>query len=322
MTQESPQDLPGIAIVAPGGYAPDSEALARAIEDLRARGHRVHCAYTPQSRYQRFGGSDEARLAQLHQAARDPDIQIILALRGGYGSSRLLDAVDYELLAASGKLLVGHSDITALQLALLARTGATSFAGPMLCDDFTREDRSDYTMRQFWQCLRGPRHEVAWESPDQAALEVEGVLWGGNLAMLAHLAGTPYMPRVAGGILFLEDVNEHPYRVERMLLQLKYAGILEQQQALVLGDFGQVRLTEYENGYGPQAMLDYLRQALPLPIVTGLPFGHIRDKASLAVGARARLVCGQGQATLSMWDYACLAQGRAGTAGAAGTTLA
>jgi muramoyltetrapeptide carboxypeptidase len=303
---ESKQDKPGIAIVAPGGYAPDSAAVERAIEGLREAGHLVRCYYRHEARHQRFGGSDVARLAQLHEAACDPDVKIILALRGGYGSSRLLQGVDFGLLADSGKLLVGHSDITALQLGLLARTGGSSFAGPVICDDFTREDRSDYAMQNLWACLEGPRHQLQWQAAGNAQLEVEGLLWGGNLAMLTHLAGTPYLPRVPGGILFLEDVNEHPYRVERMLLQLLHAGILEQQQALVLGDFGQVRLTDYENGYGLSAMLDYLRETLPIPIVTGLPFGHIRDKATLAVGAQARLVSGNGQATLDMWNYLSL----------------
>jgi muramoyltetrapeptide carboxypeptidase len=314
MSQNQSSPLPGIAIVATGGYAPDGAALVRAIEGLRAAGHTVNCHYQPEGRHQRFGGTDKSRLAQLHAAMLDPDVQIILALRGGYGTSRLLDAIDYDLLAASGKLLVGHSDVTALQLALLARTGATSFAGPMVCDDFTREDRSDYTMSQMWSCLAGAKHEVKWEAADNPELDVEGVLWGGNLAMVAHLAGTPYMPRVPGGILFLEDINEHPYRVERMLLQLKYAGILEQQQAIVLGDFGQVRMTDYENGYGPQAMLDYLRQSMPVPIVTGLPFGHIRDKATLAVGAQARLISAKTRIALDMWNYIRLPQASAAPA--------
>lgn len=305
----SKQDKPGIAIVAPGGYAPDSAAVERAIEGLREGGHAVHCYYRHEARHQRFGGDDAARLAQLHEAARDPDIQIILALRGGYGSSRLLRGLDFDLLAASGKLLVGHSDITALQLGLLARTGASSFAGPVICDDFTRADRSDYAMRQLWACLDGPRHQLQWPGAGDAPLEVDGRLWGGNLAMLAHLVGTPFMPSVPGGILFLEDVNEHPYRVERMLLQLLHAGILEQQQALVLGDFGEVRLTDYENGYGMPAMLEYLHETLPVPIVTGLPFGHIRDKATLAVGAQARLIRANGEATLDMWNYRSLSGG-------------
>lgn len=311
-SSNQPEDMgaglarPGIAIVAPGGYAPDGDALARAIDELRERGHLVRNYYQPDDRYQRFGGTDQARLAQLHDAASDPDIEIVIALRGGYGTSRLLGEIDFDLLARSGKLFVGHSDITALQMGLLARTGMPSFSGPMICDDFTRPDRSEYTMRQFRDCIAGPRHHIDWKAAGNPELEVEGSLWGGNLTMLAHLVGTPWMPRIDGGILFLEDINEHPYRIERMLLQLLHGGILERQQALVLGDFGTVRMTDYDNGYGFDAMLSWLRQRLPLPVVTGLPFGHVRDKATLAIGADAVLVTGEGRARLDMRNYPAL----------------
>src|SRR5690606_17535796 len=119
--------------------------------------------------------------------------------------------------------------------------------------------------------------------------------------------GTPYLPRVAGGILFVEDVNEHPYRVERMLLQWLHSGVLERQAALVLGDFSGYRLSEYDNGYDFSGMLAFLRGALPIPVVTGLPFGHVRDKASLALGSRARLSSGADGARLEMSGYRCLA---------------
>ncbi|MDO8298187.1 muramoyltetrapeptide carboxypeptidase [Lacisediminimonas sp.] len=298
---------PGIAIVATGGYAPDSDAMLRAVDGLREHGHLVRNYYQAEQRYQRFGGTDDARLAQLHDAARDPEIDIVIALRGGYGSSRLLESIDFDLLASSGKLFVGHSDFTALQLGLLARTGASSFSGPMICDDFTRADRSQFTMAQFWDCIARPQHQLDWECKNSPDLAVEGTLWGGNLTMLATLVGTPYLPRIAGGILFLEEVNEHPYRIERMLLQLLHAGVLEQQQALVLGDLGTVRLTDYENGYGFESMLAWSRQHLPLPVVTGLPVGHIRDKATLAVGADATLTVSDGKASLAMHNYLSLA---------------
>ncbi|MDB5797864.1 MAG: ldcA [Paucimonas sp.] len=301
--------FPGIAIVAPGGYAPDPAAVERAIDGLRAQGHVVHNYADHAARHQRFGGTDESRLAQLHAAAVDDEVDVVLALRGGYGTSRLLQGIDFDRLASSGKLFVGHSDLTALQLGLLARTGISSFAGPMICDDFTRPDRSEFTMGHFRDCIRGPRHRVEWATaPGSAALEAEGMLWGGNLAMVSHLLGTPYLPKVRGGILFLEDVNEHPYRIERMLLQLLHAGVLEQQQALVLGDFGVVRTTDYDNGYSQAAMLEWLQQRLPLPIVTGLPFGHIRDKATLAVGADASLTVAHGRAALDMRNYLALAE--------------
>ena len=293
----------GIAIVAPGGYAPDEAAFRLALERLEGNGWLVHSYYDPARKHQRFGGSDTDRIGQLHAAARDPDIDIIIALRGGYGMSRLLPLLDYELLAASGKRIVGHSDVTALQLALLAATGAPSFAGPMICDDFARAEPSAYAMQSMTDCLRGPRHQVSWQGSDSGALDVSGTLWGGNLAMIVHLLGTPYLPQVDGGILFVEDINEHPYRVERMLLQLLHAGVLGRQRALVLGDFSAYRLSEYDNGYSFSSMLAYLREVLPLPVVTGLPFGHIPDKATLAVGGQGRLRVSDIGTNLSMSDY-------------------
>ena len=295
----------GVAIVAPGGYAPDEAALARAIERLQAQGCRVHNYYEPRRKHQRFGGSDEERIRQIHAAAANPDVRIVLALRGGYGMSRILPALDFAALAASGKLFVGHSDFTALQMGLLARQGAISFAGPMICDDFTREEPSAYALRQFWQCVGRPAHEVEFQADGNPRLDVSGILWGGNLTMLTHLAGTPYMPRIEGGILFVEDVNEHPYRVERMLLQLAHAGLLR-QKALVLGDFSNYRLSPYDNGYDFGAMLAYLRERLNMPVLTGLPFGHIRDKATLVVGCQARLQSDGRATSLVMSGYPSL----------------
>jgi muramoyltetrapeptide carboxypeptidase len=294
---------PGIAIVAPSGYAPDVVALERAIARFEARGCWVKSYYDPAAIYQRFGADDEARAAQLHAAARDSEVDLVLALRGGYGLSRLLPLLDVDLLARSGKRFVGHSDFTVLHMALLAHSQTVSFAGPMVCDDFSREDPSDFTMRHFWDCLSQSAHTVSAAVSGNPRISVSGTLWGGNLTMLCHLLGTPYFPRIEQGILFVEDVNEHPYRVERLLLQLQHAGVLEKQQALVLGDFSGYRLTPYDNGYDFDTMLAYLRQRLSVPVVTGLPFGHIRDKATLAVGAHAELSCTATHLNLSMAGY-------------------
>ena len=298
----------GVAIVAPGGFAPDDAAVERGIDLLKAQGCRVKNYYDPAGRYLRFGGTDEGRVAQLHQAAQDPDVQVVIALRGSYGVSRILPALDFKMLAASGKLFVGHSDITAFQMGLLAQTGAASFAGPMLCDDFTREDISSFAMDHFWQCLAGPQHILSVEAEDNPAVRVAGTLWGGNLAMLTHLVGTPYLPRIEGGILFVEDVSEHPFRVERMMLQLLHAGVLARQQAVLLGDFSNYRLGAFENGYDFNAMLAYLRAHLPIPVLTGLPFGHMRDKVTLAVGAHAELVSDNRGFRLAMSAYPVLPQ--------------
>ncbi|WP_151634854.1 muramoyltetrapeptide carboxypeptidase [Noviherbaspirillum aerium] len=291
-----------VAIVAASGYAADPLAVGRATARLQEQGCRVKNFYDAESKFQRFGGTDEARIAQLHQAAADPEVDIVLALRGGYGLSRLLPRIDLAALSASGKLFVGHSDFTALQMAMLAHDGAISFAGPMICDDFSREDPSDYTLGDFWRCVSGKTHAVALAPAEQPEADLSGVLWGGNLTMLTHLIGTPFLPHVRNGILFIEDVNEHPYRVERMLLQLLHAGLLE-QKAIVFGDFSAYRLFDYDNGYDFEAMLAYLRKTLSVPIFTGLPFGHIRDKATLVIGSHARLQSDGRNAALTMSGY-------------------
>ena len=300
----------GIAIVAPGGAAPDARALAAGIARLEQQGYLVHNYYDDERRHLRFGGTDAGRLAQLTAAAADPDVRIVIALRGSYGMSRLLPDIDFAAMAASGKLFVGYSDFTAFQMPLMKQTGRISFAGPMMCDDFVRDEPDAYTMAQFWDCLRGPTHSVRGQVADGRAdnplVDVGGRLWGGNLAMMVSLLGTPYFHALDDGIVYLEDIAEHPYRVERMVLQLLYAGALDGQRALVLGDFSGYKLGALENGYDFEAMLAYLRQRLPIPVLTGLPFGHIKRRATLPYGGMARLVSDARGFELTIGDYPTL----------------
>jgi muramoyltetrapeptide carboxypeptidase len=215
--------------------------------------------------------------------ARD-DIDIVLAARGGYGMSRLLDRIDFDLFARSGCVFAGHSDCIALQLALLARNGTSSLAGPLACFDFGAETVSEFTAKHFWAALAQPRHAFTVSQPGQPRCAASGVLWGGNLAMVTHLLGTPNFPAIDRGILFLEEINEHPYRVERMLLQLHNAGVLDRQAAILFGDFSGFRVLDNDAGYGMATVVEYLRGKTRTPILTGLPYGHIRDKVCLPVG--------------------------------------
>ncbi|MEO8169962.1 MAG: muramoyltetrapeptide carboxypeptidase [Oxalobacteraceae bacterium] len=279
----------GVAIVAPSGYPADDNAVARGIALLQAQGCKIHNYYDPAASYQRFGGAPASCKAQLEAAAANPDVQIIMAVRGGYGLSRLLPVLDLAQLAASGKIFVGHSDFTVLQMALLAQSGSVSFAGPMLCSDFGREDVSAFTIAHFWECLGSSAYRITVQATGNPAANVAGTLWGGNLTILSHLLGTPYFPQIKDGILFIEDINEHPYRIERMLLQLLHAGVLEQQKAIILGDFSGYRVTDYDRGYNFDAMLSFIRAQLAIPILTGLPFGHVADKLTLPVGGHAQL---------------------------------
>jgi muramoyltetrapeptide carboxypeptidase len=296
----------GIAIFAPGGRAPDDAALARGIERLEQRGCIVHNYYDPELSFQRFGGTDEGRLAQLEAAVADPEVQVVMALRGQYGITRLLPRIDFEALAASGKIFVGFSDMTALHMGLMAKTGAISYAGPMFAGDFAADKPVDFTLDNFWQCLAGPTHVVTELAAGNPSVNVSGKVWGGNLAMLVSLLGTEYFPMIEGGILYVEDVNEHPYRVERMLLQLMQAGVLARQKALILGDVSAYRLSPADHGYDFDVMLAYLRETLPLPVLTGLQFGHIPKRVTIPFGAQASLVSDSARFQLTMSDYPTL----------------
>ena len=293
----------GIAIFAPGGYAADRAALERGIERLREQGCTVHNYYDPDAIFQRFGGTDEARLAQLNAAAADPAVQVVMALRGQYGLTRLLPSIDFEAMAASGKIFCGFSDVTAFHMGLMARTGAMSYAGPMFAGDFGTDTPVEFTQDSFWRCLAGPTHTIREQAAGNPSLNVSGPIWGGNLAMLVSLLGTEYFARIDDGILFVEDINEHPYRVERMLLQLMQAGVLGRQKALVLGDFSAYRLSPADNGYDFDAMLAYLRRSLPIPVLTGLQFGHIPKRVTIPFGAQATLVSDDAGFTLTMSAY-------------------
>lgn len=297
-----------VAIVAPGGYAKDQDVVKKGILALEQLGCRVKLYVSDESPYLRFSATDSERVSLLHQAALDPEVHIVMALRGGYGTSRLLDMIDWDILTASNKIYVGYSDITALHLGLLAKKQYMSIAGPMLCSDFGRDNPNFFTQQHFWRLITQARYTISVQTPDDdnPSLAVSGTLWGGNLAILAHLVGTPYFPQIEQGILFIEDINEHPYRVERMLLQLLYSGVLEKQQALILGQFTEYRLSDYDNGYDFAAMLDYLRQKINIPILTQLPFGHTPERISLPVGAQATLVSDPDGYVLTLSHYPTL----------------
>jgi muramoyltetrapeptide carboxypeptidase len=276
-------------VVAPSGAVRSDAALARAQQFFRDRGMVLDVPAAVRATAQRFAGNDDLRLAALHEAAARDDVDVIVAARGGYGLSRVLDRIDYDLLASSGKIFVGHSDFTALSLALLAKKSYGSFAGPHAVFDFGAEMLDDYTIDNFFATLRSPRTEVFVDAADCGPVNATGMLWGGNLSLVAGLVGTPYLPSVPGGILFLEDVAEHPYRIERMLYQLFHAGVLQQQRAILLGDFSEYRLTDNDAGYDLASVVAHFRARLDVPLFTGLPFGHMRTKVTLPVGAQCEL---------------------------------
>jgi muramoyltetrapeptide carboxypeptidase len=290
------------AIVAPSGFATDSSAVDRAASLLTARGHRVHVDPTARTRWQRFAANDDERLAAIARVAARDEVDVAVMVRGGYGFTRLLDRIDFEAIAASGQRWMGHSDFTAFQLAGLARAGLVTYAGPHAAYDFGAATPSAFTLEHCFGVLEHDEWSIEC-ALDGPSLHTAGTLWGGNLAMVAHLVGTPYFPQVDGGILFVEDVAEHPYRIERMLYQLHHAGVLARQRAVLLGAFTEYQLNANDAGYDLDAAIAQLRAHAKVAIYTGLPFGHVADKLTLPVGGHADLDAREGRARLTLSDY-------------------
>ncbi len=280
-------------LIAPSGYCINQQAALRGVQRLTDAGHQVENDEVIRRRYQRFAGTDAERLADVNSLASltSPDT-IVMPVRGGYGASRLLDRIDWQALASRQQrdplLICGHSDFTAIQAGLLTQANVITFSGPMLAANFGAETLNTFTEQHFWLALRKAQFTVEWQG-DGPQCDVQGTLWGGNLAMLISLIGTPRMPTIDKGILVLEDVNEHPFRVERMLLQLEYAGILNRQSAIVLGSFSGAAPNEYDAGYSLESVYAFLRSRLSVPLITGLDFGHEQRTVTLPIGANATL---------------------------------
>ncbi len=282
-----------LTLFTPAGVVAKAQPLRLAAKRLATMGFDVHTDEAALARHQRFAGDDDVRLEALHRVARQAP-SVALATRGGYGLTRLLDRIDWPLLARSvahGTRWVGYSDMTALQLGLLAHAKATTWAGPLACSDFGAEHLDEVTADCFHEAMSGALEAVGFRTTAGFdGLQAQGVLWGGNLCVLNSMLGTRHWPRIKGGILFLEDVNEHPYRVERNLLQLHQAGVLDAQKAIVLGDFNGYRKSPLDRGYTLKSAIEHLRSVTRTPILTGLPFGHIETKVTMPVGAKVTLL--------------------------------
>ena len=296
-----------IQLFSPSGVVARPPALRLAAQRLRALNFDVEIDAAATARHQRLAGDDDIRLAALHRvAAAAPSIA--MPSRGGYGLTRLLDRIDWKLITRSveqGTRWVGHSDFTALQLGLLAHSGASTWAGPMATDDFGRAEADggvdEVTRDCFVEAMGGELEAVGFRTePGFDGLDVKGRLWGGNLAMLMSLLGTPHWPRIQGGVLFLEEVNEHPFRVERSLLQLQQAGVLQAQKAVVLGAVSAWKPSPLDRGYTLKTAVARVRAGMKTPLLTGLPFGHVQPKVTLPIGAKVQLVV-QGRDVLIGW---------------------
>jgi len=296
-----PGDL--IAVVSPASppYGAKREGYRRGIQYLRDLGYRVIEGEHVSSENGYLAGTDEQRLADLNAMLQNPQVRAILCTRGGYGSIRILDKVDFEAAKNSPKILVGYSDITALQLALLSQSGLVTLSGPMVAVELGAID--PVTEKYFWPLLTGTRSLALDGKSGGARLRLyrgglaEGPLIPGCLSVISALVGTPYLPDMNGAILVLEDVGEPVYRIDRNLNHLRHAGILSGLNGLIFGQFLDPQ-PGVDAGIDPDRALDELFQQvadrLDCPVLGRFPYGHGPKKYSLPVGPRARLDAGRG----------------------------
>jgi muramoyltetrapeptide carboxypeptidase len=300
----APRRLPAQATLGVCGLSGrvDPAPLERGVQYLKSLGHEVIVAPETTLGWRYFAGTDEERVAGLHGLLADDRIDMILASRGGYGLSRLMHLINWDRVCASRKIFVGFSDYTALNCAAFAAGGLVTFQGPMVASDFGSNDPSEFAREHFWAAMKGERHEITAVpcAHPYSPQKIEGTLWGGNLALLAHLVGTPYMPRIDDGILFVEEIAEDPYAIERMFLQLLHGGLLDRQRALVLCDFTDCKPNNPDRyPYAMDEVIESLRDWLPCPVLTGFPFGHIARKVTLPFGAPATLSLGTADYSLA-----------------------
>jgi muramoyltetrapeptide carboxypeptidase len=299
-----------IYIFSPSSAVRDKAAFRRGLKRLQAMGHAVEVDEAALASHTRFAGDDATRIAAIGRAAAS-GADVALISRGGYGLTRILPGLPYKAIAKAidkGTQFVGLSDFTALNLAVLAKTGRITWQGPALGEDFgTAEEPDDIMLACLDDLLQDQGEGAGWQRPTSDAVvqakASDAVLWGGNLTVLASLLGTPYFPAIDKGVLFLEDIGEHPYRIERMLTQLLHAGVLARQKAVVLGQFTNYKLVPgHDKGFKLQSVVDWLRSQIKSPVLTGLPFGHVPTKVLLPVGAKVDLVT-EGRDALIVWGH-------------------
>jgi muramoyltetrapeptide carboxypeptidase len=299
-----------IYIFSPSSAVRDKAAFRRGLKRLQAQGHEVEVDEAALSSHMRFAGDDATRIAAIGRAAAS-GANVALITRGGYGLTRILPALPYKAIAKAidgGMQFVGLSDFTAFQLAVMAKTERITWQGPALGEDFGTADEPDDIMQACFDDLLLEQGEgTGWQLPkSEAERRVKlnsAILWGGNLTVLTSLLGTPYFPQVKGGVLFLEDVGEHPYRIERMLTQLLHAGVLAQQKAIVFGQFTNYKLVPaHDKGFKLATVVEWLRSQIKAPVMTGLPMGHVATKVLLPVGAKVDLVT-EGRDALMVWGH-------------------
>jgi muramoyltetrapeptide carboxypeptidase len=283
-----------IGIVSPASSPDDFTRIEQGVKYLESLGYRVKLGKHIFKRYGYLSSTDDERADDLNEMFTDEKVKAIICVRGGYGTPRLLDKVDYNLIKKKPKIFVGYSDITALQLAIFKKTGLVTFSGPMLAVDIYSNFDS-FAEDFFWRILTSREKKIEIKNPNGVELntlksgKATGTLLGGNLSLIASIMGTKYQPSFNDSVLVIEDIGEEPYRIDRYLSQLKNSGVLYKINACILGQFTDCAPKEPEKSLTlEQIFNDYLGN-LKIPVISNLSYGHIPQKLTLPLGARVRV---------------------------------
>ncbi|MCX7719147.1 MAG: LD-carboxypeptidase [Candidatus Sumerlaeaceae bacterium] len=313
-----------VGVIAPASGVKDETQVDAAVAGLEEFGLRVRLGRSVRKRRGFVSATPAERLADLHAAFADKTVDAVMCLRGGYGTMHLLDAIDYDLVRRNPKIFTGFSDITALHLAFLRKCRLVTFNGPMASTTFSKHPPSAFSVASFLRTVSEPVPAGSvWQGHADRKFRIvrpgraEGPLTGGNLTLVAATVGTPYEIETRGRIVFLEEVDEKPYRVDRYLTQLLLAGKLRDAAAVVFGR----NVADSESAENERRRLGDRppRRAMPpprrvprdfeqiideviaerlaplgIPVMIGLPFGHIEDYATLPMGCRASVDAARG----------------------------
>lgn len=284
-----------VGFAAPSGNVLSLASILRAREMFVNQGWEVTLGDTVFEENKRFGGRNEkARLEDFNKLCQTQNL--VLCARGGYGLNRILPEINFELIKSRDVWVAGFSDITLFSTAYLALCGGKSLQSPT-ASVLGKKDCPSYTKDLFFSALNSESYTIIFNTSFFDS-KYEGILWGGNLTVLCSLIGTKYFPKVEGGILFVEDINETAYQTERNLLHLFHAGVLDSQSAILLGHFSKVKRSEHDFGYGIDDVFEQIAKKTKTPLIDGLPFGHTLSTCSLVVGSPSKLMIEGGQAQL------------------------
>lgn len=298
MTPVKPQRLKQkdlIGIISPASSPDEYLRVERGVKYLESLGYRVTVGKNVGKNHGYLAGTDEERVDDLHSMFKDKNVKAIFTVRGGYGAFRLLDKIDYRIIKNNPKIFVGYSEITSLQMAFFEKTGLITFAGPMVGVDFY-DEVSQFTAENFWATITSNKKIGKLAFPEDQKLPfinkgiASGRILGGNLAVFAALLGTEYFPNLTGKILMIEDIGELPYRIDRMLNQLRLAGAFKKIKGIILGRF--VDCNEHDPAKKTLSLgevIQHYLEAIKVPSVYTFPHGHIKDFITIPFGIKVIL---------------------------------